>query len=529
MAEQEAITLPLPGDLNMILNAKNSLAIGPFTQVFGDIGASSFSGTALLDVSSFQNGGGRLLANIVTVRFSAQAGQIIGNDITVDGFAASQTLGLDPEAMPQVPVATAATPGATVLSVAANQAKQACPGQYGAMTLGTNSTLNLNGGVYHVTRLNLAEGARLQPSEPVVIVVSGNVVTGLGARIEPSPQSIGFMAASDIRIEVAGAATLGESNLVRAHLLVPNGRLSTGRNTALIGAGWARNITIGSQNFIASEGQFSLVTPSVAAPCNDNNACTLDQCVAAGTTAFCRNTNAPSGTLCADGNTCNGAETCNGAGQCQPGTVEPQGTLCLDGDACNGNETCDGVGTCVAGAPPVVDDGNTCTADSCDPGTGVANDPLPDGTTCSGSGVCEGGVCSIEQAVFSETFFQGETAVQQCGAWNNFIDNLLVSSSYNRITMSGSFDPNGVTCTNPIAATQICQALHNRTVASVVCDGHTWNVGDCIGPEISVDTGVCLCQAQSRSVRPCIFNLNWGGVNTQTCGAPTQNMTVVCE
>jgi pseudouridine synthase len=46
------------------------------------------------------------------------------------------------------------------VSTNANQAKQLCPGRYGAISLGTNSTLNLNGGVYEVTRLNLADGAR---------------------------------------------------------------------------------------------------------------------------------------------------------------------------------------------------------------------------------------------------------------------------------------------------------------------------------------------------------------------------------
>jgi hypothetical protein len=525
-----AITPPLPGDLNLILHAKTSVTIGPFTQVFGDIGSSGLSGSALLDVNAFQTFNGRLLANTVKVQVGAQAGQIIGNDITVDGFAESQTLGFDPSKMPSVPAATAATPGATNLSVAANQAKQACPGQYGAMVLGADSTLNLNGGIYHVTRLSLAEGARLQPSEPVVIVVAGNLITGTSARIEPSPQALNPMTAADIRIEVAGAATIGENSQVRGHLLVPNGKLTTNRFARLTGVAWAKTISIGAQNVITSQGVFSAQTPSVPAPCNDNNACTADQCVVSGTVAFCSSAALPSGTSCEDDNTCNGVELCDGAGTCALGTPSSAGTPCLDGNACNGDETCNGTGTCVAGAPPVVNDDNSCTADACDPATGVSNEPLPDGSTCSGIGLCTGGVCSVQGTVFSEEFFSDfQFPFEQCDAWNDFLDNQLTNGTYSSITMSGTFDPTGVTCSDPAAATQICQALHNRSFASVFCDGRAWNVGSCGGTELSVDTGICFCSGLSRTVRPCTGGNVWGGVNTSTCDAPSQTMTVVCE
>src|SRR6185436_1593002 len=80
----------------------------------------------------------------------------------------------------------------------------------------------------------------------------------------------------------------------------------------------------------------------------------------------------------------------------QAGTIQPSGTSCVDGDVCNGDEACDGFGTCLGGTPPVVSDGNSCTADACDPTAGVSHVPLPDGTTCSGVGVCEGGTCSVQ-------------------------------------------------------------------------------------------------------------------------------------
>jgi hypothetical protein len=417
------------------------------------------------------------------------------------------------------------------VSVATNQAKQLCPGQYGAISLAAGATLNLNGGVYQLSRLNLAEGAKLEPSEPVVILVSGNMITNTGAIVRPSAQAIGPMSAADIRIEVSGSITLGEGSQVRAHLLAPNGKLTTNKSVRLIGAGWAKNITIGAQNFLGSDGVLNAQTPSVPPPCNDNNACTTDACVTSGTIAFCRNTPTPSGTSCDDGSICNGVARCDGAGSCLAGAPPKAGTSCSDGNACNGDETCDGFSSCLSGSPPPLSDGNACTADACDPSTGVSHVPVPDGTTCSGVGVCEAGTCSVAGIVFSEHFTQFDDAVAQCNSWNDFLLNRLVDGSYGSVSMSGTFDPAGVTCSDPDAATQICQALHHNSFASVFCDGHQWSVGSCVGTtEVSVDVSVCFCTNPGRTLRPCVgFGGEWGGVNTETCFGPSQDMTVVCQ
>ena len=531
-AEQEVVNPPLPSNLNLVLNAKTSLTVGAFAQVFGDVGSSGPNGSVLFDVSSSQGCcSGNVLANTVTVNINASVGHVFGNDVTIDGFASQRSLGLDPAALPSVPAATPSTPGTTNVSTNQNQAKQLCPGQYGAISLGMNSTLNLNGGVYQVTRLTLADGARLEPSEPVVILVTGGVTTGVGSVIRPSDQSIGPMSAADIRIEVGGAVTLGDSTQVRAHLLVPTGKFTMVKNASLTGAVWAKTINIGAQSFVSGEGVFSTHTPSVPPPCNDNNVCTTDVCVGSGTSvAFCRNTPVPTGTSCADGNVCNGAERCDAAGQCQPGQTAAAGTSCPDGNACNGDEACNGFGSCLSGTPPNVDDGNTCTTDSCNPATGVSNVPVDDGTVCSGRGVCEAGVCSIQGTVFSELFTQFQDTTAQCNSWNNFLFSQLVNGSYGSVTMSGTFDPTGITCTDRAAATQICQALHHGNFTSVFCDGHLWNTGQCGGAEVSIDTGVCLCSpSPSHTMRPCIGFDEWGGVNTETCFAPTQTMSVVCD
>lgn len=126
--------------------------------------------------------------------------------------------------------------------------------------------------------------------------------------------------------------------------------------------------------------------------CTSTSACILAQCTASG----CEQTSAPAGTSCSDGNACNGAETCNGAGACLAGTppnaddgnpctadaCDPvlgvvhtplEGASCSDGNPCNGEEICTAAGACEASSTPVIDDGNPCTIDGCDPSKGVTH------------------------------------------------------------------------------------------------------------------------------------------------------------
>ena len=396
-ADQAVINPPLPSNLNLILNAKTTITVGAFTSVSGDVASGGANGSVLFDAGASQGFGGfNVLANTVTVNTGAFVGHVFGNDITVNGSASQQSLGLSPAALPQVPAVTAATPGTTGVSVNQNQTKQLCPGRYGALALAAGATLNLNGGVYQVTRLTLADGARLEASEPVVILVSGGVTTGVGAAVRSSAQALHPMTAADVRIEVAGAVTLGDNAQIRAHLLV-GGKLAVGKSLSMTGAAWAKTISIGPNGFLVGEGVFAAQAPSVPPPCNDNNACTIDACVGGGTSSgFCSNTPTPAGTSCADGNACNGDELCNATGQCQPGAIQPAGTACPDGDLCNGDEVCNGASTCLPGTPPVVSDGNACTVDACDSATGVAHIPLPDGSVCNGTGTCTAGTCSVE-------------------------------------------------------------------------------------------------------------------------------------
>jgi RHS repeat-associated protein len=144
---------------------------------------------------------------------------------------------------------------------------------------------------------------------------------------------------------------------------------------------------------------------------DDENPCTLDACdPSLGVT----HTPAPAGTSCANGTVCDGAETCDSAGSCQAGTPPVlddgnpctvdscdavagvvhapaiAGSSCADDDVCNGTETCNGASSCTAGTPLVVDDQNPCTTDTCDPATGAVHSPTAAGTSCADADACNG-------------------------------------------------------------------------------------------------------------------------------------------
>jgi Big-like domain-containing protein len=62
---------------------------------------------------------------------------------------------------------------------------------------------------------------------------------------------------------------------------------------------------------------------------------------------------------------------------------------CTDGDSCNGDEICNADGLCEPGVELNCNDGNVCTADSCDSDLGCENDPVSLGDTTCGLGICQ--------------------------------------------------------------------------------------------------------------------------------------------
>ncbi len=151
--------------------------------------------------------------------------------------------------------------------------------------------------------------------------------------------------------------------------------------------------------------------------CDDLNPCTLDTCHYDHT---CRHGPLPE-KACDDGNPCTTKDQCSDAGECLGGapkqcddlvdcTIDgchaetgcthlpaPDGTPCDDGLLCTTEDQCL-LAICV-GTTPLCDDGNDCTADSCEPQSGTcthidqSNLPCDDGNGCTNGDQCHDGTC----------------------------------------------------------------------------------------------------------------------------------------
>jgi len=166
-----------------------------------------------------------------------------------------------------------------------------------------------------------------------------------------------------------------------------------------------------------------MCVPGATLDCNDDNFCTADSC---DPKLGCQHGNIDA--ACDDGDACTQGETCSG-GKCGSGNAvscddgnpctddecKPpfgcfhvaNGVACDDGDACSTGDTCAG-GKCKAGALVECDDGNVCTANSCDKTVGCVFTPAAggcdDGNKCTENDHCEGGGCkSTQQTVCNDS------------------------------------------------------------------------------------------------------------------------------
>jgi hypothetical protein len=191
-----------------------------------------------------------------------------------------------------------------------------------------------------------------------------------------------------------------------------------------------------------------------------------------------------------------------------------------------------GTATCVNGACGITCSGGkqlcngVCTDTQTDPNNcGGCNAPCPPQTTCTG-GVCGG---TTTGSTYSESFVNLQVAKTQCTDWEAWRAGL--TGTYTSITLSGSNDTTGRTCTGTDANT-LCQALHNGTTVNVTCGGFTWNVDFCSGMtwELTADNAACTCTDPGYNIRPCInTNGDWGGITTKSCSAPSQTLSVTCQ
>lgn len=127
---------------------------------------------------------------------------------------------------------------------------------------------------------------------------------------------------------------------------------------------------------------------------------------------------------------------------------------------------------------------------------------------------------------YSQAFtgFVASTAAD-CSVWTTFRASLSCAN-YTQLIFSGSFNPVGLSLTDPAIVNTIATALMNGVSSGLISsNGTSWAAHPCgSGPELTIGS-LCSCAA-IYSVRPCINNVNWGGLNSTTCSAPSQTITV---
>ena len=144
-----------------------------------------------------------------------------------------------------------------------------------------------------------------------------------------------------------------------------------------------------------------------------------------------------------------------------------------------------------------------------------------------------GGGGGTAVTTYSEDFVGGTTYGNTPGStqyanWESFRSN-APTSGIQSLTVSGSIDTTGRTCSVAATAQSLMDALRTGGAVTASCDGNNWAVGTC-GNSMELTVGssstVCQCNTTNYTVRPLITNSNWGGVGTNTCGGSSQTMTV---
>jgi cysteine-rich repeat protein len=306
-------------------------------------------------------------------------------------------------------------------------------------------------------------------------------------------------------------------------------------------------------------------SPGTPPGLDDGNPCTADSCTpATGPT----HTPAADGTLCLNSSLCDGTEACL-AGVCTPGTSPivnddnpcttdscdpitgvqhlpvPELTGCPNATLCDGTETCV-TGLCQSGTPPVVDDGNPCTIDTCDASLGVAHTPAPDGTSCSDGNACtladscQNGSCSASQSV-SCPLPPGCSTQGVCDPSTG----VCSGASGCVVCGSGSLDP-GEQCDdgNTLSGDGCSATCTVERCNGVVCPGAS---DPCMQNTCSPTTGQCVLSPKANGVtcddnRLCTTGdqcqdgscsgaaIDCGGGSATDCGSATfcQETTGVC-
>lgn len=139
-----------------------------------------------------------------------------------------------------------------------------------------------------------------------------------------------------------------------------------------------------------------------------------------------------------------------------------------------------------------------------------------------------------QSVTWNDTFIGGEQPTgAQCENWTRFLGE-LGQKTFVSVTLSGTYDLQGKSLTDPAAVNQLATLLHSRTPGVVTFGSDSWIVSQCgtgacgglsIALSVNGNPEGCDC-TETYAVRPQSPEAKWGGVNSASCGGPSQTMTV---
>jgi hypothetical protein len=248
--------------------------------------------------------------------------------------------------------------------------------------------------------------------------------------------------------------------------------------------------------------------------CDDGNPCTVDTCKV----DICDYQDVPPGGDCNDGNACTLGDKCDISGKCvgslknvddgnpctadscDPASGNPiytpaPGQSCTDNNLCTLGDICNEQGQCV-GINKSVDDANECTTDACDPASGnVSHTPLPNCKPCSVAADCnDNNPCTNDSCQAGKCAYANASSGTNCSDNNPCTDNDKCNGSGQCVGTPKNVD-DGNPCTadscNPVNGNVV-----NTPSSGAACNdnnactlGDQCDVGVCKGTPKSVDDG----------------------------------------
>lgn len=135
-------------------------------------------------------------------------------------------------------------------------------------------------------------------------------------------------------------------------------------------------------------------------------------------------------------------------------------------------------------------------------------------------------ICSA--VTYTQSFTSGVTPTSQCTAWSSYVAS-LTCAGYSNLRLYGSNDATGLTITELSVVRGLAAALRTSSTFSGNASGYTWVAGTGVAGLGISNTGVVSSCSTGYTLRPCIGNYNWGGINGADCSAPSQTISLTIQ